>query len=82
VKVVADVGGRKLVRELLAGDSYLCQSPFEVHFGLGALPRADRVRVTLPWAAARPPFFLGSPLRENEGEVIPAGRRRESLGAR
>jgi len=53
VLVVVDVGGRKLVRELLAGDSYLSQSPYEAHFGLGARPRVDEIRVTWPTPRAR-----------------------------
>ena len=51
--VVVDVGGKKLVRELVSGGSYLSQGPFEAHFGLGNLPRADELRVLWPTPRAR-----------------------------
>lgn len=51
--VVVDVGGKKLVRELVSGGSYLSQGPFEAHFGLGRLPRADELRVQWPTPRAR-----------------------------
>ncbi len=53
VQVIVDVGGRKLVRELVSGGSYLSQGPFEAHFGLGRLPRADELRLQWPTPRAR-----------------------------
>jgi hypothetical protein len=61
VQVVAEVGDRKLVTELLSGGSYLSQGPFEAHFGLGRRTRADRVRVTWPFKAAPPPTYVHDP---------------------
>ena len=48
VQLFLDAGGRKQVAELLSGGSYLSQGPFEAHFGLGSLARADEVRVVWP----------------------------------
>ena len=73
VLVTADVGERRLVQELLSGGSYLCQGPFEAHFGLGRLPRADRVRITWPFSSAPAPRYL---------HQVAAGRHREILGER
>jgi hypothetical protein len=57
--VVVESGHRRMIRELLSGSSYLCQEPFEAHFGLGRLPFADRVRVSWPWFGAPAPTVLG-----------------------
>jgi hypothetical protein len=48
VQLLVDAGGRQQVAELLSGGSYLSQGPFEAHFGLGPLARADEVRVVWP----------------------------------
>ena len=57
--VVVESGHRRMIRELLSGSSYLCQEPFEAHFGLGRLPFADRVRVSWPWFGAPAPTMMG-----------------------
>ncbi|MCP3980254.1 MAG: redoxin domain-containing protein [bacterium] len=41
-------GGRRRVRELVAGDGYLSQSSKTVHFGLGDRPRVDEIVVRWP----------------------------------
>ena len=53
VHIYVDAGGRKQVAELLSGGSYLSQGPFEAHFGLGSLARANEVRVLWPTPRAR-----------------------------
>jgi hypothetical protein len=57
--VVVESGHRRMIRELLSGSSYLCQEPFEAHFGLGRLPFADHVRVSWPWFGAPAPTMRG-----------------------
>lgn len=42
------VGGRVLIREATAGDSYLSQSSSYVHFGLGGNVRVERLRLRWP----------------------------------
>ena len=44
--VLAD--GRRLVREVLAGSSYLSSEDPRVHFGLGAATKVEELRVRLP----------------------------------
>jgi len=45
------VGGKILVREVKAGSSYLAQNDIRVHFGLGNLPKADRLEIRWPSGA-------------------------------
>jgi hypothetical protein len=61
-RVTASVGGRRLVREVRAGSSYLGQSDLRVHFGLGARPGSIDSRCAgqmggsrrcNPWRASR-----------------------------
>jgi len=72
VVVVANVGHRQGVQELVSGGSYLSQGPFEAHFGLGRQPRADLVRVTWPSPTPAPSVF----------EQMEAGRHRVDLETR
>jgi hypothetical protein len=41
-------GGRKLVREVHAGSSYLSSEDPRVHFGLGTAPKVLEVKVRYP----------------------------------
>jgi hypothetical protein len=47
-RVTASVGGRRLVREVRAGSSYLGQNDLRVHFGLGRATAVDRLDVRWP----------------------------------
>jgi enediyne biosynthesis protein E4 len=46
VTVTAD--GRQQQRQIRAGSNYVSQDPSLLHFGLGAAPRVDRLRVSWP----------------------------------
>ena len=52
--VTTDIGGRTLVGEIRSGDSYLSQSDFRLHFGLGPAESAE-VRVRWPSGSTSPP---------------------------
>jgi hypothetical protein len=45
------VGGKRFVREVKAGSSYLAQNDLRVHFGLGNAPKADRLEIRWPGGA-------------------------------
>jgi hypothetical protein len=47
-RVIATAGGRRQLRELRAGSSYLSQDPALVHLGLGGATRADEVEIRWP----------------------------------
>jgi len=47
-KVFVSAGGKEQVRDVRAGSNYVSQNPLELHFGLGAATRFDRVRVLWP----------------------------------
>src|SRR5262249_60986164 len=47
-RLVAEVRGQQLVRELYPVNSYLSQAPSLVHFGLGDADRVDRLTVRWP----------------------------------
>jgi hypothetical protein len=46
--VTLEAGGRRLRRDVVSGDSYLSQSDFRAHFGLGETTRVDRIVVRWP----------------------------------
>jgi hypothetical protein len=46
--VTATIGGRRLVREVHAGSSYLGQHDVRVHFGLGRATEIDRLEIRWP----------------------------------
>ncbi len=52
-RVTVVAGGRRYVRQVGAGSSYLSQSSLVETFGLGAAPRADSVIVSWPVSGAR-----------------------------
>jgi hypothetical protein len=45
------VGGRTLVRQLMAGDGYQCSSQRTVHFGVGDATSIDQLVVKWPHGA-------------------------------
>jgi enediyne biosynthesis protein E4 len=47
-RLIATVGKRQVVRDLLPVNSYMSQTPALVHFGLGDDPRIDRLLVKWP----------------------------------
>jgi hypothetical protein len=47
-KVTVDAGGRRQVREVRSGGSYLSQSDLAAHFGLGSYGGAVDVEVRMP----------------------------------
>ena len=47
-RLVAEVGGRKLVRELYPHNGFKAQGPAHVHFGLAATAKVDKLTVTWP----------------------------------
>lgn len=47
-RVVAEVGGRKVVRENFPYDGFCAQGPSHLHFGLGTAAEVDRLTVTWP----------------------------------
>lgn len=47
-RLIAEVGDRRIVREMFPANTYFSQSPCEVHFGLGDAPRVDRLTIRWP----------------------------------
>lgn len=47
-RLTAEVNGRKIVRELFPANGYLAQGPSQVHFGLGADAKIDRLMIRWP----------------------------------
>ena len=47
-RIEIEAGGRRQVREVTAGSSYMSQSALPVHFGLGSATRIDRLIVRWP----------------------------------
>ncbi len=50
-QVTVTAGGRKLTRDVAAGDSYMSTHDPRLHFGLGSAKKADRVEVRWPGVA-------------------------------
>ncbi len=50
-RITVTTGGRKQIREVKAGSSYLGQNDLRVHFGLGQAPRADKLEIRWPSGA-------------------------------
>jgi hypothetical protein len=46
--VVAEVNGRKVVRELFPANGYFSQAPARVHLGLGADAMVDKLTIRWP----------------------------------
>jgi hypothetical protein len=51
-RIVAQVGGRTLVREFYPANSFMSQSPREAHVGLGDATQVDSLTVTWPSGSA------------------------------
>ncbi len=47
-RVAVTAGGRRQVREVLSGSSYISQSDLRQHFGLGQAKRVDQIEVSWP----------------------------------
>jgi hypothetical protein len=47
-RVTVAAGGRRQIREVLSGSSYLSQSDLRQHFGLGAAEKVDQIEVQWP----------------------------------
>jgi hypothetical protein len=47
-RVAVTAGGRRQIREVLSGSSYLSQSDLRQHFGLGLVKQVDQVEVRWP----------------------------------
>jgi hypothetical protein len=58
-RLEVESGGRRQVREVRTGSSYLSQNALTAHFGLGAADKADRL--TLCWPGGRIQVFLDLP---------------------
>jgi hypothetical protein len=47
-RLIAEVGGQRIVRELYPANTYMSQQPCEVHFGLGDATQIDRLAIRWP----------------------------------
>jgi hypothetical protein len=47
-RVAVTAGGRRQIREVLSGSSYISQSDLRQHFGLGQAPKVDQIEVRWP----------------------------------
>ena len=47
-RVAVTAGGRRQIREVLSGSSYISQSDLRQHFGLGQAKRVDQIEVSWP----------------------------------
>ena len=47
-RLIAEVGGHRLVREMFPANTYMSQQPCEIHFGLGDATQVDRLRIRWP----------------------------------
>jgi enediyne biosynthesis protein E4 len=50
--ITAEAGTRRWARSITSGDLHRAQQPWTVHFGLGSVPRLDRLRVLWPNGAS------------------------------
>jgi hypothetical protein len=81
-RLVAEVNGRRQVRELYPGNSFMSQAPCDVHFGLGDASEVDHL--TIYWPSGLVQELKGLPadrhilLEEGDGTV----RLSSSVGAR
>ncbi len=81
-RLVAEVGGRKLVREMFPANTYMSQQPCEVHFGLGDATQMDRLTIRWPSGLVQELTDLKADqhIRVTEGkgvDVVRAGDRIE-----
>ena len=72
-----EIGGRKILREVMAGSSYKSQSSYIVHAGIGTASVADRITVRWPRVgASRPERVIVGYAAGVEWPIVPP----ESLG--
>jgi hypothetical protein len=73
-EVTVEAGNRRWVRIVTAGDSYLCNSEANLHFGLGAHDRVDRITVCWPDGSRErfPPVAADQliDVRQGKGEPV------------
>jgi hypothetical protein len=50
-RVTVTAGGRRQIREVMSGSSYISQSDLRQHFGLGAVAKVDQIEVRWPRGA-------------------------------
>lgn len=78
-RLTLTVGGRRLVRELTAANTFWAQAPAEVTVGLGAAHRVERLEVRWPSGATQVLEGLDADRRilvdEAAGEVVAPPRR-------
>ena len=52
-RVEVYVGGRKIVQEIRSGSSFMSQSDFRLHFGLGEHDSVEKIEIRWPYPASR-----------------------------
>jgi len=79
-RVVAQVGGQKLVRELYPQNTFKSEAPAYVHFGLGKAAKVDRLTITWPSGLVQELADLQADryIRVTEGAQEVANRRTNS----
>ena len=79
-RVTLVTGGRRQVREVQSGSSYLTQNDLRAHFGLGQSSRADRLEIQWPGGTTEmvdnPPVNHVITVREGKGVISTAPFRR------
>ncbi len=80
-RVLAQIGGRLLVRDLSSGGSYLSSSPPRLSLGLGQASRIDVLEIHWPWGGEDTwrDVRAGRPLRLQQGAAPETGQRREAI---
>jgi enediyne biosynthesis protein E4 len=80
-RVKATAGSLVQTSEVRSGGSYLSQSDFRIHFGLGSKDRIDKLEILWPSGKTETPTGLAADhlygVREGEG-LVPAKDRRDS----
>lgn len=80
-RVKANAGSLVQTSEVRSGGSYLSQSDFRIHFGLGSKDRIDKLEILWPSGKTETPTGLAADhlygVREGEG-LVPAKDRRDS----
>lgn len=86
-KVIAEIGNRRVARELYPIVNFLSQSPAAVHLGLGEAARVDRL--TIRWPSGQEQVFKDIEVNRHllvredatAPEVVTAGRPARNTGA-
>ena len=71
--MIAEAGGRRLVREMYPANTYKSQHPCEVHFGLGDATSVERLTIHWPSGLTQELTDVRADqhLRVTEGESTP-----------